>query len=74
MRKYMLDTNICVYVIRNYPANLRPRFDNLASHLCISAITLAELCYGAEKSARRDENLGEIEKFAARVDVLPFFA
>jgi tRNA(fMet)-specific endonuclease VapC len=72
MLQYMLDTNICIYVIKNYPPTLRERFNSLAEGLCISSITLAELHFGAEKSARRVENLEAIAQFAARLDVLPF--
>ena len=60
----MLDTNICIYVIKNYPAKLRERFNRLAEQLSISSITLGELYYGAEKSARRLENLQAVEQFA----------
>ena len=72
MLQYMLDTNICIYVIKNYPAKLRERFNRLAEQLSISSITLGELCYGAEKSARRLENLQAVEQFAARLEVLAF--
>jgi tRNA(fMet)-specific endonuclease VapC len=44
----------------------------LAGELCISSVTLVELHYGAEKSARRLENLEAIEQFSARLEVLPF--
>ncbi len=74
MLQYMLDTNICIYVIKNYPPKLRNRFNRLAEQLCISSITLGELHYGAERSARRLENLQAIEHFVARLDVLPFTA
>jgi tRNA(fMet)-specific endonuclease VapC len=72
MALYMLDTNICIYVIKNYPEKLRERFERLAEQLCISSITLAELHYGAEKSMRRPENLEAIAQFSARLDVLSF--
>jgi tRNA(fMet)-specific endonuclease VapC len=72
MLSYMLDTNICIYVMKNYPQNLREKFNALAEQLCMSSITLGELHYGAEKSARRSENLTAIEHFTARLDVLPF--
>lgn len=72
MLTYMLDTNICIYVMKTYPPELREKFNALAEALCISSITLGELYYGAEKSARRAENLLAIEHFAARLDVLPF--
>jgi tRNA(fMet)-specific endonuclease VapC len=72
MLQYMLDTSICIHVIRNYPPELRQRFDRLAEELCMSSITLGELHYGAEKSTRRDENLQAIEQFTARLEVLAF--
>jgi tRNA(fMet)-specific endonuclease VapC len=74
MPQYMLDTNICIYVIKNYPPKLRERFERLTGNLCISSITLAELHYGAEKSARRYENLQGIEQFIAKLEVLAFSA
>jgi tRNA(fMet)-specific endonuclease VapC len=72
MLRYMLDTNICIYVIKKRPARLRERFNNFADQLCISVITLAELIYGAEKSARPRENLTVVEQFCARLDILSF--
>ena len=72
MLRYMLDTNICIYVIKNYPATVRGRFNENADAICISAITLGELTYGAEKSARRHENLEAVNHFQARIEVLPF--
>ncbi len=57
MLRYMLDTNICIYIIKKRPAQLRERFNRLADQLSISVITLSELIYGAEKSARPHENL-----------------
>jgi tRNA(fMet)-specific endonuclease VapC len=72
MLQYMLDTNICIYVIKNYPPQLREKFNRLAGQLCMSSITLAELHFGAQKSARQTKNLQAIEHFAARLDVLPF--
>jgi tRNA(fMet)-specific endonuclease VapC len=74
MLTYMLDTNICIYVMKNYPQALRDKFNALAEQLCISSITLGELHYGAEKSARRADNLSAIDNFVARLDVLPFDA
>jgi tRNA(fMet)-specific endonuclease VapC len=72
MLTYMLDTDICIYVMKNYPADLREKFNALAEQLCMSSITLGELHYGAEKSVRRAENLTAIEHFVARLDVLAF--
>jgi len=72
MLTYMLDTNICIHVMKTYPPVVRDKFNELAEQLCISSITLGELHYGAEKSARRAENLMAIEHFVARLEVLPF--
>jgi tRNA(fMet)-specific endonuclease VapC len=74
MLTYMLDTNICFFVMKNYPQDLKEKFNLLAEQLCISSITLGELHFGAEKSARRADNLAAIEHFVARLDVLPFGA
>lgn len=68
----MLDTNLCIRVLRDRPPGLRPRFNAETDSLCISTITLAELMYGAEKSAKPVENRHEVERFAARLDVLTF--
>lgn len=74
MLRFMLDTNICIYVIKNYPPDLRARFNQLAEELCVSSITLGELWFGAEKSGRREANLEAVTQFAARIETLPFGA
>jgi tRNA(fMet)-specific endonuclease VapC len=68
----MLDTNICIYVMKRYPPEVLGRFNASAEELCISSITLAELHYGAEKSQRRAENLAAIQHFSARLEILAF--
>ena len=72
MLRYMLDTNICIYVILNRPAGLRERFNELSEQLCISTITLAELHFGVEKSARVTKNRNIVEEFVARLEIQPF--
>ena len=74
MLTYMLDTNICIYVMKNFPPNLLEKFNATAEQLCISSITLGELHYGAEKSVRRADNLNAIQHFVARLHVLAFGA
>jgi tRNA(fMet)-specific endonuclease VapC len=74
MLAYMLDTNICIYVMKTYPPAVLEKFNALAEQLCISSITLGELHYGAEKSARSTANLTAIEHFTARLEVLSFGA
>jgi tRNA(fMet)-specific endonuclease VapC len=72
MLRYMLDTDICFYVISERPARLRGRFNRLEEQLCVSAITKGEMLYAAEKSERIDENLKTVEAFCAGLEVLPF--
>jgi tRNA(fMet)-specific endonuclease VapC len=72
MLRYMLDTNLCIRILRDRPQNLRARFNAEADALCISTIILAELLHGAEKSARPVENRHKVEQFTARLEVLPF--
>lgn len=72
MLRYMLDTNLCIRVLRDRPAGLRERFNAEAACLCISTVTLAELLYGAEKSARPSQARQQVEAFAARLEVLAF--
>jgi len=72
MLTYMLDTNICIYVMKDRPEGLRARFRAAASSVCISTVVLAELQFGAEKSAARSKSLEAVEDFLAQVTVLPF--
>ena len=74
MLKYMLDTNICIFTIKNKPDHMRDLFNQHHGRMCISTVTLMELVYGAEKSAFPDRNLAVVEGFAARVSVLPYDA
>jgi tRNA(fMet)-specific endonuclease VapC len=74
MLRYMLDTNLCIRVLRDRPPAIRERFNLNAEGLCISSIVLAELLHGAAKSARPEHHRREVEAFAARLDVLPFDA
>ena len=67
MLRYLLDTNLCIRVLRDRPAALRERFNNNADCLCNSTIVLTELLHGAAKSARPDHNRREVERFAARL-------
>ncbi|HUO23306.1 MAG TPA: type II toxin-antitoxin system VapC family toxin [Caulobacteraceae bacterium] len=72
MLRYMLDTNLCIRVLRDRPQALRATFNEKADSLAISTIVLTELLHGAAKSARPDHNRHEVERFAARLEVLPF--
>ncbi len=72
MLKYMLDTNIVIYTIKNRPQAVREQFENHYGQMCISSITLMELIYGAEKSQFPERNLRDIEGFTARMEVLNY--
>lgn len=74
MLKYMLDTNIVIYTIKNRPTVVKAAFEQHYGQMCISSVSLMELIYGAEKSAAVERNLRDIEGFAARMEVLPFDA
>lgn len=72
MLKYMLDTNIVIYTIKNRPATVRQTFKLHSAQMCISSVTLGELIDGAEKSAQPERNLADVEGLIARLEVLNF--
>ena len=74
MLKYLLDTTIVIYTIKNRPRRVRERFTRHQGQLAISSVTLMELVYGAEKSPQPERNLRDIDGLAARLDVLPYDA
>lgn len=74
MLRYLLDTNIVIYVLKRRPVEVLATFNAHASRMAISAITLAELMHGAEKSSRVSENLAAVEDFCSRLVVLPYGA
>lgn len=74
MLKYLLDTNIVIYVIKRRPIEVLATFNANASRMAISAITLAELLHGVEKSSQPTANLAVVEDFCSRLEVLPYTA
>ena len=74
MLRYLLDTNIVIYVLKRRPAEVLSTFNANASRMAISSITLAELLHSAEKSSRVSENLSVIEDFCSRLQVLSYGA
>jgi tRNA(fMet)-specific endonuclease VapC len=74
MLKYLLDTNIAIYVIKRRPIEVRGVFNENAGRMAISVITLSELLHGAEKSAKVAQNLAAVEEFASLLEVLPYSA
>ena len=72
---YMLDTNICIYLIKKKPDNLLARLKTLVNErLSISAITLAELEHGAALSAYPEKNADALTQFLSIIEILPFDA
>ena len=72
MLKYLLDTNMVIYVIKRRPVEVLGLFNENAGRMAISAITLAELIHGAEKSTRVAQNLAVVDDFASRLEVVPY--
>lgn len=71
--EYLLDTNICVYIIKRKPINVFAKFKELSiGSVGISSITLAELHYGIEKSLFPDKNREALEKFLTPIEIIDF--
>lgn len=71
--RFMLDTNICIYIIKRKPAEVFTQFHKHEfSEICISSVTFAELSYGVEKSSNVSRNKFALNCFLAPVDVLLF--
>ncbi len=71
--KYLLDTNICIYIINKKPANVLKKFyDHDFGDLCVSTITTAELYCGVCKSQKATQNIAALSEFLLNLSVLPF--
>jgi len=69
--RYLLDTNICIYIAKRHPAAVARRFADLAAGTVgMSLITFGELRFGAEKSARRDEALSTLARLTELIPVI----
>ena len=69
--KYMLDTNICIFAIKNKSTPLIQRLSKIdPSEICISSITLSEMYYGVHKSQAKEKNLSALEKMLGTVEFL----
>ncbi|RSZ29569.1 type II toxin-antitoxin system VapC family toxin [Variovorax beijingensis] len=70
--RYLLDTNICIYIAKHNPAAVRARFEQLSADiLAISVITLGELQHGAEKSQARSKALAALKQLQSVIQVQP---
>ncbi|MDR3491280.1 MAG: type II toxin-antitoxin system VapC family toxin [Gammaproteobacteria bacterium] len=71
--KYMLDTNMCIYIIKKNPVNVLKKFKTLhVGDIHISSITLAELMYGVYKSLHQQKNKAALEEFVSPLEIMPF--
>ena len=70
--KYILDTNIVIYIIKRRPIDILDTFNRHVGQLCISSITLAELLHGVEKSQAVAKNQRQVDDFVSRLEVLDY--
>lgn len=69
--KYLLDSNICIYILRGQKG-MSNQLRKIGWHnCCISEITVAELLYGAECSSAVEENKREVMSFCADIEIIP---
>lgn len=69
----MLDTNICIYIIKQKPPAVLEHFrEYQVGDIAISSITLAELRYGVAKSHYREKNAKALDEFILPLEILPF--
>jgi len=69
----MLDTNICIYIIKNKPQSVKERFREFhIGELCISSITVSELMYGVYKSQHIEKNMKAIESFLLPFEIIEY--
>ena len=70
---YMLDTSICIYIIKKKPAKVLGKLKRIKNDIiCISSITYSELLYGAYKSENVAKNLLALTMFLSNIDILPY--
>jgi len=71
--KLMLDTNICIYIIKQQPVAVLKRFlEYQIGDIGISSITLSELRYGVAKSTHQEKNTKALDEFITPLDVVSF--
>ena len=71
--RYMLDTNICIYVIKTKPEKVFQKLQTIhPEDVCISSVTYAELVHGVEKSAAVEKNRLALSMLLANMEILDF--
>ena len=70
---YLIDTNICIYLINGSSEKLRQRIETFRPYeIAISSISVAELEYGVSKSRYTEQNSKTLHKFLSAFEILPF--
>ncbi|MBX2895147.1 MAG: type II toxin-antitoxin system VapC family toxin [Cyclobacteriaceae bacterium] len=73
MKKYLLDTNICIYFLSN-EYNIKEKIEKAGLENClVSETTIAELKFGAENSQNKEKNLKTIEAFLKKFSIIPIY-
>ena len=71
--KYLFDTNICIYLIKNKPVSVLRRFSKIApGSIAVSNITVAEMYYGIAKSSKQNQNTIALEEFLLPLMIIDF--
>jgi tRNA(fMet)-specific endonuclease VapC len=71
--KYMLDTNICIYIIKQKPTNVIARFKKIeTSQIGLSSITFSDLLYGVLKSSNPEQNHIALAQFVTPLEILHY--
>lgn len=71
--KYLIDTNICIYIMNKRPVEIIRRFKEFeVGEISISSITTSELYYGVSKSTRQAQNLKRLQEFILPFEILPY--
>jgi tRNA(fMet)-specific endonuclease VapC len=71
--KYLIDTNICIYIMNNHPPEVLEKFKHIGvGEVGISSISVSELHYGACKSKKIEQNIKRLEEFLYPFDILTY--
>lgn len=71
--KYLIDTNICIYILNKKPTNVIQQLKQIpVGEICVSIITIAELQYGIAKSINKEKNRQRLKEFMTPFEILPF--
>jgi len=71
--KYLIDTNICIYIMNNHPPEVLEKFKHVGvGEVGISSISVSELHYGACKSKKIEQNIKRLEEFLYPFEILTY--